>query len=78
MRPLLCTTHDYICHYLKDIRGIEWVEDSTNSDTRYKRNAIREELSHYSKAEIEHIAQLAERMQELQLRMENRKLRMEN
>lgn len=78
VRPLLCTTHDYICHYLKDIRGIEWVEDSTNSDTRYKRNAIREELSHYSKAEIEHIAQLAERMQELQLRMENRKLRMEN
>ena len=76
--PLLCTTHDYICHYLKDIRDIEWVEDSTNSDTRYKRNAIREELSHYSKAEIEHIAQLAERMQELQLRMENGKLRMEN
>ncbi len=78
VRPLLCTTHDYICHYLKDIRGIEWVEDSTNSDTRYKRNAIREELSHYSKAEIEHIAQLAERMQELQLRMENGELRMEN
>lgn len=69
IRPLLCTTHDYICHYLKDIRGIEWVEDSTNSDTRYKRNAIREELSRYSKAEIEHIAQLAEHMQETYLKI---------
>lgn len=69
IRPLLCTTHDYICHYLKDIRGIEWVEDSTNSDTRYKRNAIRGELSHYSKAEIEHIAALAEHMQETYLKI---------
>lgn len=69
IRPLLCTTHDYICHYLKDIRGINWVEDSTNSDTQYKRNAIREELSHYSKAEIEHIAQLAEHMQEAYLKI---------
>lgn len=64
VRPLLCTTHDYICHYLRDIRGIDWVEDSTNSDTHYKRNAVREELSHWAKAEIEHVAQLAERMQE--------------
>lgn len=63
IRPLLCTTHDYICHYLRDIRHIDWVEDSTNSDTRYKRNAIRQELSHWTKAEIEHIAALAERVQ---------------
>ena len=47
------------------------MEDSTNSDTHYKRNAIREELSHYSKAEIEHIAQLAEHMQEVFLQIEN-------
>ncbi len=64
IRPLLCTTHDYICHYLKDIRHIDWVEDSTNSDTKYRRNAIREELSHYTKAEIEHIAKTAEIMQQ--------------
>lgn len=64
IRPLLCTTHDYICHYLKDIRHMDWVEDSTNSDTRYRRNAIREELSHYTKAEIEHIAKTAEIMQQ--------------
>ena len=63
IRPLLCTTHDYICHYLKDIRHLDWVEDSTNGDTRFRRNAIREELKTYSKAEIEHIAELAERMQ---------------
>lgn len=66
IRPLLCTTHDYICHYLKDIRHIEWVEDSTNTDTRFKRNAIREELSHWDKAEIEHICALAERIQQIQ------------
>lgn len=65
IRPLLCTTHEYICHYLRDIRGLQWVEDSTNSDTQFKRNAVREELSHWSKAEIEHVAELAERMQQL-------------
>lgn len=62
IRPLLCTTHEYICHYLRDIRHIDWVEDSTNADTRYKRNAVRQELSSWSKAEIEHICQLAERV----------------
>ncbi len=63
IRPLLCTTRDYIEHYLRDIRQIAWVEDSSNSDTRIKRNAIREQLRHYSKAEIEHMAQTAEHMQ---------------
>lgn len=63
IRPLLCTTRDYIEHYLRDIRHIGWVDDSTNSDTRIKRNAVREQLKSYSKAEIEHIAATAERMQ---------------
>lgn len=63
IRPLLCTTRDYIEHYLRDIRHIEWVEDSTNNDTNIKRNAVREQLKNYSKAEIEHIAATAERMQ---------------
>lgn len=62
IRPLLCTTHEYICHYLRDIRGIEWVEDSTNSDTSYKRNAVRAELAAWSKAEIEHLATLPNRL----------------
>ena len=63
VRPLLCTTHDYIEHYLRDIRGIKWVVDSTNSDTTITRNAIRAELKSYSKSEIEHICQTAEYMQ---------------
>ena len=63
IRPLLCTTRDYIEHYLRDIRHLDWVEDSTNSDTKIKRNAVREQLKSYSKAEIEHIAATAERMQ---------------
>ena len=63
IRPLLCTTRDYIEHYLKDIRHLPWVDDSTNTDTSIKRNAIREQLKQYSKAEIEHIAVTAEHMQ---------------
>ena len=63
IRPLLCTTRDYIEHYLRNIRHLTWVDDSTNSDVRIKRNAVREQLKSYSKAEIEHIAATAERMQ---------------
>lgn len=63
IRPLLCTTRDYIEHYLKDIRHLPWVDDSTNTDTSIQRNAIREQLKQYSKAEIEHIAETAEHMQ---------------
>ena len=63
VRPLLCTTHDYIEHYLRDIRGLRWMTDSTNSDLTIRRNAIREQLRSYSKAEIEHMAQTAEFMQ---------------
>ena len=63
IRPLLCTTRDYIEHYLRDIRHIDWVNDSTNSDTKIKRNAVREQLKEYSKSEIEHIAATAEHMQ---------------
>lgn len=63
IRPLLCTTRDYIEHYLRDIRHMCWVEDSSNSDTMIRRNAVREQLKTYSKAEIEHIAITAEHMQ---------------
>ena len=62
IRPLLCTTHAYICHYLRDIRGIDWVEDSTNRDTNYKRNAVRAELAGWSKAEVEHLVTLIDRL----------------
>lgn len=63
VRPLLCTTRDYIEHYLRDKRHLLWVTDSTNADTSITRNAIREQLKNYSKAEIEHMAQTAEYMQ---------------
>ena len=63
IRPLLCTTRDYIEHYLRDKRRLNWVNDSTNSDTSIARNAIREQLRSYSKAEIEHMSQTAEYMQ---------------
>ena len=63
VRPLLCTTRDYIEHYLRDKRGLNWVTDSTNSDLTISRNAVREQIRSYSKAEIEHMAQTAEYMQ---------------
>ena len=63
VRPLLCTTRDYIEHYLRDKRHLSWVTDSTNSDLTISRNAVREQLKTYSKTEIEHMAQTAEYMQ---------------
>ena len=63
IRPLLCTTHDYIVHYLRDIRHLSWVEDSTNTDTTIRRNAIRAWLSLRSKGEIENICATAAYMQ---------------
>ena len=63
VRPLLCTTRDYIEHYLRDKRQQNWVTDSTNSDLTISRNAVREQLKLYTKAEIEHMAQTAEFMQ---------------
>jgi tRNA(Ile)-lysidine synthase len=63
VRPLLCTTRDYIEYYLRYKRHMEWVEDSTNTDTTITRNAIRKQLQSYSKAEIEHMTQTAEYMQ---------------
>lgn len=63
VRPLLCTTRDYIEHYLRDKRGLSWVEDSTNADRSITRNAIREQLRSYPKSDIEHMAETAERLQ---------------
>ena len=63
VRPLLCTTRDYIEHYLRDKRQMRWVNDSTNADTTITRNAIREQIRSYSKAEIEHMAKTAEVVQ---------------
>lgn len=63
IRPMLCTTHDYIIHYLRDIRHLTWVEDSTNADTSIRRNGIRAWLSTRSKGEIENICATADHMQ---------------
>ncbi len=73
VRPLLCTTRDYIEHYLRDIRHIHWVTDSSNADLSIPRNAVREQLSRYTKAEIEHIAATAERLQGYADMLDNRR-----
>ena len=63
VRPLLCTTRDYIELSLRTKRHLSWVTDSTNADTRIRRNALRAQLGQCTKKEIEHIAETAERMQ---------------
>ena len=63
IRPLLCTTRDYIEYYLRTKRHLTWVDDSTNTDTSIPRNAIRAQLAQCCKAEIENIAETARRMQ---------------
>lgn len=63
IRPLLCTTRDYIEYYLRSKRHLTWVNDSTNTDTSIPRNAIRAQLARCSKKEIERIAETARRMQ---------------
>lgn len=75
VRPLLCTTRDYIEHYLRDKRHLTWVTDSTNSDTSITRNAVREQLRTYTKAEIEHMAQTAEYVQGYVDMIENKNTR---
>ena len=63
IRPLLCTTRDYIEYYLRSKRHLPWVNDSTNEDTSIPRNAIRAQLAQCRKAEIENLALTAQRMQ---------------
>lgn len=75
VRPLLCTTRDYIEHYLRDKRQLNWITDSTNNDLTISRNAVREQLKSYSKSEIEHMAQTAEIVQGYVDILEGRKTR---
>ena len=75
VRPLLCTTRDYIEHYLRDKRQLNWITDSTNKDLTISRNAVREQLKSYSKSEIEHMAQTAEIVQGYIDILEGRKTR---
>ncbi len=43
IRPLLCVRRDEIRDYLRE-NGYAWCEDSTNTDSGYTRNRIRQEL----------------------------------
>lgn len=63
IRPLLCTTRKYIEHYLRDKRQLPWVDDSTNTNTQFSRNAVRQQLNNYTDAEIENMAQTARHIQ---------------
>ncbi len=66
IRPLLCTTRPAIEDYCT-FHHLAYVTDSTNTDTIYKRNAIRAQLAAYSMAQIEHIAETCEMMQDYEM-----------
>lgn len=61
IRPLLCLSKEDIMLYI-NLRGLSFVTDSTNTDTRFQRNELREQLSHYPASAIAHFADAAERM----------------
>ncbi len=62
IRPLLHTAREAIEAYLT-LHHLPFVTDSTNFDTQFKRNAIREQLKALEPANIENIAQTAQYMQ---------------
>ncbi len=55
IRPLLSSTRQHIVDYLH-VQQIDFVEDSTNTDTVFQRNAIRQQLQQCSEAQVTHIA----------------------
>ncbi len=63
IRPLLSSTRQNILDYLR-IQHIDFVEDSTNTDTTFQRNAIRQQLQQCSEAQIAHIANTCHIMQD--------------
>ena len=68
VRPLLCLTREQIEAYLSE-KSINWCTDSTNVDTSYDRNRIRHsvmpELLKINSGAVEHMAELAETLSEV-------------
>ena len=65
IRPMLCFTRNEI-EQLCQTHALDYVTDSTNSDTAFKRNAIRAILQQASDTDIHHYAEAAQRMQAYQ------------
>lgn len=66
VRPLLCLTKAQIMAYC-EAHHYPFVTDSTNADTRIRRNAIRALLESFTEQEIAHMAHTAELMQQYDL-----------
>lgn len=68
-RPLLGMRREFLREVLR-ARGLEWREDSTNSDDNYTRNYIRNTLiptiaEHINSSAVEHLAQFGEDMRQV-------------
>lgn len=44
LRPFMCVTKKQILKYAK-LEGLQWIEDSSNEDTRFERNALRKNIA---------------------------------
>ena len=62
IRPLLCVSRHEIEAYMT-VHDYPYVTDSTNADTRIRRNALRAELADRTDAEIHHLCHTAELLQ---------------
>lgn len=74
IRPLLCMTKKEIETYLVENR-LEWMEDETNQDNHYSRNKVRNLvlplLTELNPKAVEHIANCAEDLRELNEYLKN-------
>lgn len=74
IRPLLCVTKKEIETYLEE-NQLEWMEDETNQDNHYSRNKVRNLvlplLTELNPKAVEHIANCAEDLRELNEYLKN-------
>ena len=59
-RPLLAVSRDQLAHYASE-QQLQWVDDDSNSDSRFERNFIRQQLTPLIKARWPHFADSAAR-----------------
>lgn len=74
LRPLLHMRKEDIYRYALD-NGLEWREDSTNSDDKYLRNKIRPGVAELYRDEIEKIGDLRSRQIQIKREVESEALR---
>lgn len=65
IRPFLCVSRADIAYYVREVRGLRYVEDSSNGDERFRRNRVRAFLGSYSAGASRNVVRLSERVRAL-------------